>query len=165
MGTVLALCLDGDSEVEHKAVTAVANLMEMVELHEFLMKADGLGPLVALLLSDDILTKGEACRALANLSANDDIRDPIMKEVALSTRLLTPPAARHQLTPLPHSLLPSGWPVTACGRTGHTQPSVPSLRCPHHCQPGHRREQPDHYCTGGCRRCAGIASQEPSSAH
>ncbi len=68
-----------------QAVCCLANLMEIVELHDKLIEEQGLAPLIALVLSDDLHTKGEACRAIANLSANGEIQKHLMKEAGLGT--------------------------------------------------------------------------------
>ena len=61
----------------------IANLVEMVELHDKLLEEDGLAPLIALAISNDPDTQGESCRALANLAANRDVQQQIMSQGGL----------------------------------------------------------------------------------
>jgi hypothetical protein len=142
LSTIITLSLSGDDEVEKQAISTVANLVEMVELHDKLLGAfgfmfldlcccyvfeegesgsgslvstsllffvfypltfyfllftsctffffffffaeeDGLAPLIALAMGNDLNTKGEACRALANLAANRDVQQQIMTQGGL----------------------------------------------------------------------------------
>lgn len=57
-------CAPGPPHPLHAAVRAA------VELHDRFLAEQGLPPLVALAVAKDLQTKGEACRALANLTAN-----------------------------------------------------------------------------------------------
>ena len=59
--------------IERHAVCASANLMENLGLHSRMLEDRGLPPLVALALSDDPSSRGEACRCIANLSVNADM--------------------------------------------------------------------------------------------
>ena len=61
ISTIITLSLSGDDEVEKQAISTVANLVEMVELHDKLLEEDGLAPLIALAMGNDLNTKGEAC--------------------------------------------------------------------------------------------------------
>ena len=61
----------------------MANLVELAELHGRLLEERGLAPLVALALSEDTNTKGEASRAIANLAANADVQQTLLKEGVL----------------------------------------------------------------------------------
>ena len=70
ISTIITLSLSGDEEVEKQAVCTIANLVEMVELHDKILEEDGLAPLIALAMANDMNTKAEASRALANLAAN-----------------------------------------------------------------------------------------------
>ena len=63
----------GDIVIERHAVCASANLMENSALHSRMLEDRGLPPLVALALSDDASSRGEACRCVANLSVNADM--------------------------------------------------------------------------------------------
>ena len=75
ISTIITLAVSSeDVEVEKQAVCTIANLVEMVELHDKLLEEHGLMPLIALSAADDVGTKGEACRALANLAANRDMQ-------------------------------------------------------------------------------------------
>ena len=53
--------LAGDTAVERQAVCTIANLVEMVELHDKLLDEQGLAPLVALAVTDDVDTKASVC--------------------------------------------------------------------------------------------------------
>lgn len=57
--------------------------MEMVELHAKLLQEQGLPALIALASGKDAISKGEACRALANLAANTEVQQQILKEGGL----------------------------------------------------------------------------------
>jgi hypothetical protein len=57
--TFLAMALSGDSEVESQSVCAIANVVEMVELHDKLMAENGLAPIVALAKGDNVAIKGK----------------------------------------------------------------------------------------------------------
>ena len=74
----------GDTEVERHSCCTIANLMEMVELHSHLLEENGITPLIALAVSDDLNCKGEASRAIANLAANADIQQVLLRNGALS---------------------------------------------------------------------------------
>ena len=66
--------------------------MEMVELHSKLLQEQGLAAIIVLAGSDDINSKGEACRTLANLAANADVQQQILREGGLqqlTTSLMT----------------------------------------------------------------------------
>ncbi|CAN0545146.1 unnamed protein product, partial [Ectocarpus sp. 8 AP-2014] len=69
--------------VERHACCTIANLMEMSELHNRLLEERGLPPLIALSRSGDINSREEANRAVANLAANPDMQQAILREGAL----------------------------------------------------------------------------------
>lgn len=83
LSTTITMSISGDELVEKHAVCTLANLCEMVELHDKILKEEGLAPILSLAKSADIRTKGEACRALANLAANADIQKHLMYVVVV----------------------------------------------------------------------------------
>ena len=83
ISTIITLSLSGDEEVEKQAVCTLANLVEMVELHDKILEEDGLAPLIALATANDMNTKAEASRVLANLAANRDIQQSIISQGGL----------------------------------------------------------------------------------
>ena len=82
LSTVLALLLSGDKEVERHACITIANLIEMVNIHDRFLEERGLPPIVALAVSSttDEKCKGEAARAIANLSTNAYIQYVLIRE-------------------------------------------------------------------------------------
>ncbi len=52
------MALSGDTEVESQSVCAIANIVEMVELHDKLLSENGLAPLVALAKGETVSIKG-----------------------------------------------------------------------------------------------------------
>ena len=84
MSTVVTLALHDDPQTNKQAVSALANLAELVALHVKILSEDGLPPLVTLASSMDVDTTGEACRALANLAANPDVQAKLVAEGVLN---------------------------------------------------------------------------------
>ena len=97
LSTTITMSISGDELVEKHAVCTLANLCEMVELHDKILKEEGLAPILSLAKSADIRTKGEACRALANLAANADIQKHLMCVRACLPACL--PACMHACLP------------------------------------------------------------------
>ena len=54
-----------------------------------MMEDRGIPPLVALALSDDPSARGEACRAVANLTVNADMHQVLIKEGILGPLVST----------------------------------------------------------------------------
>eukprot|EP00753_Platysulcus_tardus_P011177 PLAT3273.9.p1 GENE.PLAT3273.9~~PLAT3273.9.p1 ORF type:complete len:3983 (+),score=2360.32 PLAT3273.9:40-11988(+) len=83
MGNIQEHAMSGDPPRERAACSTMANLLELVELHDRFVASGGLIPLVAMLQAVDAETRSEACRALSNLAFSPRYRRQIVDEGAL----------------------------------------------------------------------------------
>ena len=71
--------------MEHFATCTLANITEDVELHPLLVKEKAIQPIISQASASHWPTRGEACRALANLASNPDIQALLLAEDVFSS--------------------------------------------------------------------------------
>lgn len=83
ISTLISLLMLGDGEVERHSCCAIANLVEVTDIHSRFLEERGVAPLISLCSSPDGPCRIEASRAVANLSSNHELIDILINEKAL----------------------------------------------------------------------------------
>ena len=96
LSTIISLLMSNDDEVEGHACCAIANLVEVVNIHSRFFREKGLPPVVTMskskttaaaaaattnvAIKTNAKCKADACRALANLAANAAVQQDLARE-------------------------------------------------------------------------------------
>lgn len=88
LSTIISLLLSNNDAVEADACCAIANLVEVVDVHPRFFREKGLPPVVTMSKADAKTTcKADACRALANLAANAAVQQELAEEGVIESMI------------------------------------------------------------------------------
>lgn len=80
LANLINMLMSGDGAVEIHACGAIANLLEVLDIHTRFVEEKGLPPLISLCSSSDRSCRLEATRAVANLSSNPEMTHMLVEE-------------------------------------------------------------------------------------